>query len=187
MKPSYVGTLNRIAQAEDGGGQIFRAWRDATSCAEIRPVLNMVMIREYEHSLAFEKRLCELGYALRVNKDQKAELKKTVEFFGSKASDGEKFKRLGVHKYKSASERPKDEKDPLLALLADRSIDPTTAGLLGRFIAEERDSGAELHAAYKSMPKAGRTASTQDVNALCAEIGRLKTKVRKLRSKLDKR
>ena len=56
------------------------------------------------------------------------------------------------------------EEDELLRVLADKSIDPQTGALLGRFIAEERDSGRILREAYLcarkrsgEMPDSART------------------------------
>ena len=92
-KPSYIGVLNAIANAEAVGAKIFRKWAQVTTCDAIRPTLQMVAIREAEHSLAFEKRLCELGFGL-VPKDF-PDLQKSLKCAKSDASDLEKFEQLG--------------------------------------------------------------------------------------------
>ena len=147
-KPSYVGLLNTIANAERGGYELFKAWSDATKDKTLKPTLDMVAVREMEHSWAFEKRLNELGFALqeKTNKD----LSKQVRFFRSAVSDIDKFAALGVGT-KSAKGANTDETDGLLQILADKTIDPQTGALIGRFISEERDTGRQLVKAHKAV------------------------------------
>ena len=144
-KPSYIGLLNTIANAERGGYELFKAWSDSTKDKTLKPTLDMVAVREMEHSWAFEKRLTELGFALqeKTNKD----LSKQVRFFRSAVSDIDKFAALGVGT-KSANT---DEIDGLLQILADKTIDPQTGALMGRFISEERDTGRQLVKAHKAV------------------------------------
>ena len=148
-KPSYVGTLNAIANGERGGHEIFKAWSGSTKDKKLKPVLDMVAIREMEHSWAFEKRLCELGYDIRPAKPA-PELKKLIRLMKSDASDKEKFAAFGISENADRG-RGDDQVDGLLQLLADKTIDPQTGALLGRFICEERDSGAQLLSAYRGM------------------------------------
>jgi rubrerythrin len=145
-KPSYVGLLNAIANGERGGHQLFKAWSDSTTDKTLKPTLDMIAIREMEHSWAFEKRLNELGFNLRpsVNKA----LNKQVRLLKSKVSDTDKFASFGVGMAKTDKG---ETEDGLLKLLADKSIDPQTGALMGRFISEERDTGRQLSKAYKAM------------------------------------
>ena len=148
-KPSYIGLLNAVANGERGGYELFKAWGDATNDEALKPTLDMVAVREMEHSWAFEKRLVELGFALRPTTTK--ELKKQVKFLKSKACDEEKFAMFGVGVKKAKSTA--DGTDNLLQLLADKTIDPQTGALLGRFISEERDTGRQLAKAYKAMQR----------------------------------
>ena len=146
-KPSYLGLLNAIANGERGGYELFKAWSDSTQDAALKPTLDMVAVREMEHSWAFEKRLTELGYALKPTTDKA--LKKQVRFLKSDATDEEKFASFGIG---VKSDKPREgEQDGLLQLLADKTIDPITGGLMGRFISEERDTGRELQKAYRAL------------------------------------
>ncbi|MEQ8486972.1 MAG: hypothetical protein RIB46_21625 [Pseudomonadales bacterium] len=143
-KPTYLGLLNAIAVAERRGYAVLCAWRDATADAELAETLNMVAIRENEHAAAFTKRLCELGYSLRerANPDYEARLAVAA----APGGDADKFR--SVLGYGSAS-----QDDPLARLFDDRSIDPQTGALLGRFIAEERDSERRLRAQWARIDR----------------------------------
>ena len=77
-KPSYIGLLNAVANGERGGYELFKAWHDSTKDEALKPILDMVAVREMEHSWAFEKRLTELGYGLRPTTSKA--LKKQVRF-----------------------------------------------------------------------------------------------------------
>lgn len=167
-KPSYIGLLNAIANGERGGYELFSSWSATTRNKTLKKTLDMVAIREMEHSWAFEKRLNELGYALRPSTDEAAEkdLKNRVKLLGSKASDATKFALFGIgpkanknqtsagkEAGKKAQKRRKKADDQLLKILSDPSIDPLTGALMGRFICEERDTGRALRAAYKACNK----------------------------------
>lgn len=147
-KPSYIGKLNAIANGERGGYELFKAWSGATKDNKLRPVLEKIAVREAEHSWAFEKRLCELGYTLQPETSkQVAKLKKLLR---SSVSDTAKFQAFGIG-VESADKAAQAQQDQLLMLLADKTIDPQTGELLGRFICEERDSGRLLTNAYKAV------------------------------------
>jgi len=173
-KPSYIGLLNAIANGERGGAKIFKKWAEATTCDDIRPTLQTVAIREAEHSLAFEKRLCELGFGLR--EKENPELNKTVKVMKSDCSDLEKFEHLGYGK-KSKSEQT----DALTKLLEDATIDPQTGALLGRFICEERDTVRRLTACYEFLKKGAAepkaAASEPNLERLTAQLAALSEKV----------
>lgn len=177
-KPSYIGMLNAISNGERRGYEFLSAWADATSSTEVGNLLRVVAIREAEHAWAFEKRLCELGYSLIEKKD--TNFKKTMKLVRSEASDVEKFEKLKIGQSASAGE---DGPDQLLQLLADKSIDAQTAALLGRFIAEERDSGRLLAQAYELARNGSSGASVPEDEALeqiCRQLQSLTDKVNAL-------
>ena len=148
-KPSYIGMLAAIANAERGGYELFKAWASSTRDARLRTVLNTVAVREAEHSWAFEKRLGELGYPLEPPKTTATS--KIVKLAASRSADTKKFHALGIGVKRSTNSG--NQEDRLLDLLSDPSIDATTGELLGRFICEERDSGRLLTDAYKSLQR----------------------------------
>jgi hypothetical protein len=147
-KPSYLGLLNAIAVAEGQAGKYLTAWADTTDDGRVREVLRFVALRESEHSLAFEKRVVELGYSLRPGDDM--ELQKKMEVATSDRSDREKFEAFGVGK-------PVDGNDVFTNMFANPDIDPVTGGLLGRYIAEERDSGRRLNECCEALSKPRRS------------------------------
>ncbi len=144
-EPTYLPLLNSIAVNESKGEVLLKAWADTTSDTELAAALQFVAIREGEHAWAFTKRMCELGYpvceetAFQFFKD----FDEIVEFVKSDASDAEKVTRL-------SGDRGNDEsaRDLFSNFFDDKTIDPETGGLLGRYIAEERDSGRRLQAEY---------------------------------------
>jgi hypothetical protein len=147
-KPSYLGLLNAIAVAEGQAGRYLTAWADTTDDDQVREVLRFVALRESEHSLAFEKRVVELGYSLRPGDDM--ELQKKMEIAQSDRSDREKFEAFGIGK-------PIDGNDVFTNMFANPDLDPVTGGLLGRYIAEERDSGRRLNACCEALSKPRRS------------------------------
>jgi hypothetical protein len=54
-----------------------------------------------------------------------------------------------------------DATDGLLQILADKTIDPRTGELMGRFISEERDTGRQLIKAFKAMQRRKLAKKTQ--------------------------
>lgn len=156
-KPSYLGLLNAIAVGERRGHAVLSAWCETTRDSELATVLNLVAIREQEHAAAFTKRVCELGFGLR--ESASPEFEESLAVARSAATDAEKFRR--VLGYGSAKDAAGD--DPLGRLFDDPSIDPQTGALLGRFIAEERDSERRLRAECERVqPAAGATANGDD-------------------------
>ena len=140
-KPSYLGTLNAIVNGERKAFEFLNAWAMKTANTDLSAMLKTVALREAEHAASFEKRMCELGYELQERKDPK--FKKTMEIVLSNSDDVEKFEKLEIGLGGQEGE------DKLLQLLADKNIDPHTGALLGRFIAEERDSDRLLQQAYQ--------------------------------------
>ncbi|MBV8191220.1 MAG: hypothetical protein JO339_28550, partial [Alphaproteobacteria bacterium] len=121
-KPTYLGLLNAISNGETQAARYFKAWLDLTADPTVRSVLQVVVNREAEHGLAFEKRLIELGYGLIERPSPDAEAKLAV-LADPDRSDLDKILYLGYGE-------PRD--DPLGRLFDDHSIDPQTGGLLGR-------------------------------------------------------
>lgn len=180
-KPSYLGTLNAIVNGERRGFESLNAWSESSSDPDISLMLKTVALREAEHAASFEKRMCELGFTLRERDDPKFD--KTMKLVCSDVSDLEKFKKLGYDK------TPDDSgEDGLLQLLSDKSIDPQTGALLGRFIAEERDSGRILRAAYECAKDKGATSKSvpgeEDVSLgqICAQLEKLTEAVAELQT-----
>jgi rubrerythrin len=168
--PSYVKVLNAIAVGERRGQMLFDAWANATHDAELRRTLATVAIREGEHAAAFTKRLCELGYEVRDKAagDFPARLAK----LRSNAPDVDKFESV----FGYGRERPDAG---LGSIFDDTTIDPATGALLGRFIAEERDTRRRLETAYarlKSLPadEPGLAQITQRLERLTQTIEELK-------------
>lgn len=141
-KPSYIGLLNAIAVAETAAGPAFDAWADATSDKRLEKTLRLVGLREAEHGLAFRKRMAELGYDVREPEmDPGAELNKVAT---STRSDVSKLRGLKFNREPSGP-------DIFERMFADKTIDPVTGGLLGRYIAEERDTGRLLKAEFDRL------------------------------------
>ena len=142
-KPSYLSLLNAIANGEARAGRYFGAWLKLTKNGDVRRVVEIVANREAEHGLAFEKRVIELGFSLRDRPDPEAE-KKMAFLSNPKKSDLEKLVFLGYGK---------DRPDPFGTFFDDHSIDPQTGALMGRYLAEERDTIRRLRALTESLKK----------------------------------
>lgn len=151
-KPSYLGLLNAIAVGEARGHQVLDAWSRSTSCAELAGELRMIAIREAEHAAAFRKRLSELGFQVRQTPPGRFE--DDLACARSSVSDQEKFQRLITPDSSASGE------DPLANLFRDPTIDAETGALLGRFIAEERDTQRRLEAACQRVTVAQIREST---------------------------
>jgi len=146
-KPSYLGLLNAIANGEARAGRYFGAWLKLIKDPEVRRVVEVVANREAERGLAFEKRVIELGFSLRDRPDPAAE-KKAAFLSDPKKSDLEKLVFLGYGE---------DREDPFTTFFDDHSIDPQTGALMGRYLAEERDTIRRLRALTDSL-KSRKTA-----------------------------
>jgi hypothetical protein len=176
-KPSYLGLLNGIALAESRAHRYLEAWIAVTPNPDVKAVLQTVSYREGEHGLAFAKRINELGYQLR-EKDDPAGAK-AMEIAGSDLPDVEKFRKLGLDRL---------EQDVLGLfdnVFADHSIDIQTGALLGRYIAEEYDTGRRLRACYEALAagEGGRPAPAGDdrIAALAGQVDALCRAVEDLR------
>ena len=141
-KPSFIGLLNAIAVAEGQAEQYLVAWADTTDNDDVAEVLRFVALREGEHARAFALRLADLGFSVREKDDPTARAR--IEIAESDSSDVEKFEKLELNV------EPGDT-DVFDSMFSDKTIDPVTGALLGRYIAEERDSVRRLRACYRAI------------------------------------
>ena len=180
-KPSYLGLLNAVSLAESAACEYLTAWIEVTPSADVAGVLRTVAAREGEHGAAFAKRINELGYQLRV-KDDPGHAKR-MKIAKSSKSDLEKMEAFELQKIDTG-----DKPDIFDKFFADHTIDIRTGELLGRYIAEERDSGRLLRSCYEQLKAAagdgdGATAAIGDdrldvieskVDAVCRAVEELR-------------
>ena len=177
-KPSYLGLLNAIAVAESRAHTYLCAWADVTKSDDVRGVLRKVAAREGEHGMSFAKRINELGYEVRCKDD--SGLSKALEIVKSECSDLEKMKALKLHKLDTG-----DKPDIFDGFFKDHSIDIRTGELLGRYIAEERDTGRLLKSCYDQLVAASKTKASppaaDSLESLEAKVDTLCRAVEELR------
>ncbi len=178
-KPSYLGLLNAVANGESQAECYLGAWAAVTPDDGVRQVISTVALREGEHGKAFAKRLCELGYTVLPREDPKFDDKMAIA--GSKSlTDREKFEKLGFS-------RARDESAPDIFsnFFDDKSIDIQTGALLGRYIAEERDSDRLLHACYDQLcaTENGHAMTSGDSDGIGAQLARIEDLLEKLVAK----
>ena len=175
-KPRYLGLLNAIAVAEGRAQTYLCVWAEVTPSDEVRHVLRTVAAREGEHASSFARRINELGYEVRT-KDDTGELEKTIALVRSNRSDLEKMKALKLHRLDST-----DKPDIFDDFFKDHTIDIQTGALLGRYIAEERDSGRMLRRCYEQLKL---HTDTSEPSAPASSNGRLEAKVDGLRRAVE--
>jgi hypothetical protein len=178
-EPTYLPLLNSIAVNECKGQKLLDAWACTTKDASLAQVLRFVAIREGEHAMAFTKRMCELGHA--VNEDTAYQVFKDfdglVACVKSSMSDAQKIEKLQAG---NGGNRTEERKDPFRGFFNDTTIDPQTGELLGRYIAEERDSGRRLKAEYDRV--CGMSGSgMSEISELRACVDELRREVAKLK------
>jgi rubrerythrin len=166
-KPSYLGLLNAIALGEGRAHEYLSCWAAKTPDADVKKVLQTVAIREGEHSHAFTKRLCELGYGVQDRPD--SSFAKSMEIANADCSDLEKFEAFGYGK--------REERDLFAGVFDDQTIDIRTGELLGRDTAEERDSARLLRSCYDQLKAA---ADGSRVDASEDRLAELERKVDRL-------
>jgi hypothetical protein len=171
-KPSYLGLLNAISVGEARGQQLLDAWAVRTGDVELKALLTMVALRAQEHAAAFAKRLCELGYSVRPSPSGDFEAR--LSMMRSESADRAKFDCLFDFG------KPMLEPDALSTIFQDKSIDAATGALLGRFIAEERDSERRLRARYEQLREAPPADET--LNQICARLERLTRSIEELKA-----
>jgi rubrerythrin len=178
-KPSYLGLLNAIAIAEGRAHAYLTAWADTTKSADVRAVLLRIAAREGEHAMSFSRRINELGYEVRPSEHDDGDGDKAIAVVTSDCSDLEKLEALKLHKLDSG-----DKPDIFDGFFKDHTIDIVTGALLGRYIAEERDSGRlfrECHALLKQAASGSSsnvsddrvTALEKKVDTLCETVEQL--------------
>jgi rubrerythrin len=173
-KPSYLGLLNAIAVAEWAACEYLTEWADTTPSPDVRKVLLTVAAREGEHGMSFAKRINELGYEVRRKDDPNFE--KTLALVRSDRSDLKKFEKLKLHELDSG-----DQPDIFDGFFKDHTIDIRTGELLGRYIAEERDSARLFRSCYDELAAAGNDATSESLQSLDAKVDALCRAVDELR------
>jgi rubrerythrin len=176
-KPSYLKLLNGISCAETRAFQYLSAWADVTTDPDVRAVLHTVAAREGEHGMAFAKRVNELGFELQPTDDPK--FAERMEIAGSDRSDLDKAESLNLLEFATAPDAP----DIFDSFFRDHTIDIQTGALLGRYIAEERDTIRLLQGCRAQLAaKACDTAESPDrlatlegkVDAACRAVEELR-------------
>jgi hypothetical protein len=177
-KPTYLGMLNAISLAESAAHEYLECWVAVTPSDEVRCVLQKVSAREGEHGKAFAKRIDELGYSLKRGKDDPGQVDRMKLAGSTELTDLEKMEKFGLGRLDSG-----DKPDVFDNFFRDHSIDIQTGELLGRYIAEERDSGRLLKDCYEALKAADGMpsgASEDRLRALeakldqvCAAVGEL--------------
>jgi rubrerythrin len=176
-KPSYLGLLNAIALAESEAECYLSAWAEVTPHDDVRQVLRTVALREGEHGKAFAKRICELGFDV-VPKDNddlgwRMDVAASREF-----SDAEKFAKLKV------GQQPVDGDDVFAGMFRNPDIDIQTGALLGRYIAEERDSGRMLRSCCETVT--AREAGSGNGSGRDADLAALNARLERIEKLLEK-
>ena len=169
-KPSYLGLLNAIALGESRAHCYLSEWVKVTRDERVRGVLQTVAAREGEHGMAFAKRINELGYTVLDREDPK--FARNMEIAAADCSDLEKMEALGLGR-----ERRPDAPDFLAGIFQDDSIDIGTGGLLGRYIAEERDSGRLLRCCYEQLKAEAAGAGASGAGAGSGNLAAIEAKV----------
>jgi hypothetical protein len=178
-KPSYLGLLNAVSLAETAAHEYLEEWIAVTPSDDVRGVLQTVSAREGEHGKAFAKRINELGYNLRC-KDDPGQAKR-MHIAASDRTDLEKMEKFGLGRLDTG-----DKPDIFDKLFNDHSIDIKTGELLGRYIAEERDTGRLLRSCYEQLKASAdggagtvavdRLAALESkVDEVCAAVGELRS------------
>src|SRR3954447_2508652 len=141
--------------------------------------------------MAFAKRINELGYNLRPGPEDPKRAERLAIACSTEVSDYDKMHALGVARI--AEDVAKSGSDIFDKFFSDHSIDIQTGELLGRYIAEERDSGRRLRACYlaveaeheasdassgKSKKRDKDVRRLEDkIDALCAAVEQLQSSV----------
>ena len=177
-KPSYLSLLNAISLGEGEAECYLNCWAETTTDDAVRQVIATVALREGEHSKAFAKRMCELGYTVKPKESSDVAAKMAIASSRT-LSDKDKFEKFGI------GTAPTND-DFFTKMFADASIDIQTGALLGRYIAEERDSGRMLAGCYAHLSaqsngsSAGPTAADTVNAGLDARLGRIEELLERL-------
>jgi hypothetical protein len=177
-KPSYLGLLNGISIAEGRAADYLEAWCARATDPDLQATLRTVSLREREHSLAFAKRINELGFEVKTN-DNIPSFSEQMDIVTADCSDYDKAEALGLFKVSPKSDGP----DIFSGFFNDTTIDIQTGALLGRYICEERDTArmiadcaAKLKAKYQGGGEmaADRLAALESkLDEVCDAVGQL--------------
>jgi rubrerythrin len=156
--------------------------RIGSSCSTsegVREVLLTVAAREGEHGMSFAKRINELGFHVRQKEDPNFD--KAMSLVASDRPDIEKMEGLKLHLLDTGN-----EPDVFDDLFRDHSIDISTGELLGRYIAEERDTARLLRSCYEKLKaeRSSRPADPGSLSALEEKVDSLRRAVEELREAL---
>jgi quercetin dioxygenase-like cupin family protein len=176
-EPTYLPLLRRIANAECNAEQYLSAWAGAITRDDVRRVITTVALREGEHAMAFQKRICELGFDVTIE-EAPATAGKVAVGAASDLTDREKFEKLGL-----GSPPDTSTPDRWADYFGDCTIDIATGELLGRFISEERDSVRLLADCYATLCAEDGTTTTAD--STDARIDRIERMLNELVAKID--
>ena len=183
-KPSYIGLLNAISLGESEAECYLDAWAAVTPDDGVRSVISTIALREGEHGKAFAKRLCELGYGVQPRESNTTS--KMDIACSTTLSDKEKFEKLGLGR--GVRERA-DDNDVFVNMFKDTTVDIQTSTLLGRYVAEERDSGRMLAGCYAELCRRGNGdsgATSATVTAgLEARLGRVEALLEQICEKVS--
>jgi hypothetical protein len=178
-KPSYLGLLNAVSLAESTAHCYLTEWAGVTTDPAVRQVLLTVAAREGEHAMTFAKRINELGFEVRQKPDDSAQEK--LDIVRSDCSDLEKMEALGLGELDSTG-----NPDIFDDFFKDHSIDIRTGELLGRYIAEERDTGRLLRACYQCLRDAADSSNNDGKDAKSDKAARVSARrVAALETKVD--
>lgn len=139
--PSYAGLLGKIVVSETCKAAAFERWSKQTADVALSKTLRLVALRDAMHAGTFKKRLNELGCP--VEGDVGPALEVQIQLYESDAGDLDKLKCFSANR--DAYDHSFD------TLFADRTIDPMTGCLLGRYLAEGRDSLRLLDECYQAL------------------------------------
>jgi outer membrane murein-binding lipoprotein Lpp len=154
------------------------AWAAVTPHDGVKATLLAVAAREGEHGMSFAKRINELGYNLRPGPDDPKRAERLDIACSTEISDYDKMHALGVARI--AEDTAKTGPDIFDKFFSDHSIDIQTGEMLGRYIAEERDSGRKLRACYLAVKAEHDTASGSSTKSKKRDKD-----VQRLESKID--
>ena len=177
-KPSYLGLLNAISLAESEAERYLDCWAATTPSADVRRIISTVALREGEHGKAFAKRICELGFGLQPKEGPSDLDSKMAIVTSTTLSDKEKFEKLKLAAAPRAGER-----DIFTSFFDDTTMDIQTGALMGRYVAEERDSGRMLRGCYEVLCSEDSTApqaAVASLEPLSAQLGRIEVLLEKL-------
>ena len=178
--PSYLDLLNRISVGESEAECLLDCWASTTPNPAVRQILTTIALREGEHGKAFAKRICELGHTV-TPADTGDSAGRMAIAASRDLTDREKFEKLDVTSFFAP-----DAPDVFTPMWADKSIDIQTGALLGRYIAEERDSLRMLEGCYNELCVAEGGSSAVD-QGLTASLGRIEQLLEQLVAKSGKK